>query len=171
MGATRIPSAQVNFDRAIATAEAALGAEPFVAIRAAGRSLRWPDAIALAWSVAVPQATSSEPDPLWLMPTSGNDARHDLPLSAPTAALAAAPANLFAGNTPRTLDAAAASSLTYRERDVLRLLGQRATDHEIAQQLFISRKTASNHVANILAKLGAANRREATAIAARLGLL
>lgn len=61
--------------------------------------------------------------------------------------------------------------LTRRERDVLALLCHRLTDPEIAEALFLSPRTASNHVANILAKLGAPNRREAAALAARHGLL
>jgi predicted ATPase/DNA-binding CsgD family transcriptional regulator len=60
--------------------------------------------------------------------------------------------------------------LTRRERDVLQLLCQRMTDPEIAEALFISTRTASNHVASILSKLGAANRREAAHLAARTGL-
>jgi predicted ATPase/DNA-binding CsgD family transcriptional regulator len=63
------------------------------------------------------------------------------------------------------------SDLTRREREILSLLAQRYTDPEIADQLFISRKTASNHVANILSKLGAANRREARLVAAQRGLV
>ena len=61
--------------------------------------------------------------------------------------------------------------LTFREQEVLALLCQRLTDSEIAARLFISPKTAGHHVSNILAKLGAANRREAAAIAARRGLV
>jgi DNA-binding CsgD family transcriptional regulator len=57
--------------------------------------------------------------------------------------------------------------LTRREREVLALLCQRLTDPEIAARLFVSPRTASFHVANVLGKLGAANRREAAAIAAR----
>jgi DNA-binding CsgD family transcriptional regulator len=57
--------------------------------------------------------------------------------------------------------------LTRREREVLALLCQRLTDPEIAARLFISPRTASSHVANVLGKLGAANRREAAGIAAR----
>jgi DNA-binding CsgD family transcriptional regulator len=53
---------------------------------------------------------------------------------------------------------------------VLALLCQHLTDAEIAERLFISPRTVEHHVSSILAKLGAANRRDAAAIAARLGL-
>jgi non-specific serine/threonine protein kinase len=61
--------------------------------------------------------------------------------------------------------------LTRREREVLALLCQRLTDPEIAARLFISPRTASSHVANLLGKLGAANRREAAGIAVRQRLI
>ncbi len=60
--------------------------------------------------------------------------------------------------------------LTAREVEVLRLVGQGYTNVQIAETLFISRKTASAHVSNILAKLQVARRAQAAAIAARLDL-
>jgi DNA-binding NarL/FixJ family response regulator len=53
---------------------------------------------------------------------------------------------------------------------VLALLGEGRTNRQIADALFISVKTASVHVSNILAKLGVANRGEAGAAARRFGL-
>ena len=55
--------------------------------------------------------------------------------------------------------------LTRREREVLVLLQQRLTDPEIAHLLCIGTRTVESHVARILAKLGAVNRRDAVAIA------
>ncbi|HEX8863701.1 MAG TPA: LuxR C-terminal-related transcriptional regulator [Actinomycetes bacterium] len=60
--------------------------------------------------------------------------------------------------------------LTPREREVLALIADGRTNRQIAETLFISPKTASVHVSNILAKLGVANRGEAAAVAHRLRL-
>jgi DNA-binding NarL/FixJ family response regulator len=60
--------------------------------------------------------------------------------------------------------------LTARESEVLRLLAAGRSNREIATELFIAPKTASVHVSNILAKLGAASRTEAAAIAHAEGL-
>jgi DNA-binding CsgD family transcriptional regulator len=61
--------------------------------------------------------------------------------------------------------------LTAREQDVLRLLALGRSNRQIGEELFITGKTASVHVSNILAKLGAASRTEAVAIAYREGLI
>jgi DNA-binding NarL/FixJ family response regulator len=53
---------------------------------------------------------------------------------------------------------------------VLRLVAAGRSNGQIAEALFISRKTASVHVSNILAKLGVHTRTEAAAEAHRLGL-
>jgi DNA-binding CsgD family transcriptional regulator len=62
------------------------------------------------------------------------------------------------------------SSLTSREAEVLRLVAAGHSNREIGAELFIAPKTVSVHVSNILAKLGAASRTEAAAIAHGNGL-
>jgi DNA-binding CsgD family transcriptional regulator len=61
------------------------------------------------------------------------------------------------------------AALTDREREVLSLLAKGMSNREIGTELFITPKTASVHVSNILGKLGAASRTEAAAIAYREG--
>lgn len=61
--------------------------------------------------------------------------------------------------------------LSAREQEVLRLLAEGATNQAIAETLIITERTAKKHVANILAKLGAANRTQAVARARAYGLL
>ncbi|MFN8559961.1 MAG: LuxR C-terminal-related transcriptional regulator [Dehalococcoidia bacterium] len=73
--------------------------------------------------------------------------------------------------SPRQEPGPAAADLTSREREVLALLCQRYSNPEIADRLYIGARTVEFHVANILGKLGAENRRDAAAIAARIGLL
>ncbi|TQS18979.1 response regulator transcription factor [Microbispora sp. KK1-11] len=61
--------------------------------------------------------------------------------------------------------------LTPRERDVLRLVADGRTDRQIAEELFISVKTAGAHVSNILAKLGVRSRVQAATAAHRHELI
>ncbi|TQS40671.1 helix-turn-helix transcriptional regulator [Cryptosporangium phraense] len=61
--------------------------------------------------------------------------------------------------------------LTDREREVLGLVAEGRSNGQIAGVLYISPKTASVHVSNILAKLGVGSRTEATTMAHRHGLL
>lgn len=63
------------------------------------------------------------------------------------------------------------SPLTQRELEVLKLVGEGATNRDIAQQLFISENTVKNHLRNILQKLHFANRVQAAAYAIRQGLV
>jgi len=62
-------------------------------------------------------------------------------------------------------------ALTARESEILKLVADGRTNGEIGKQLFISTKTVSVHVSNILAKLGASGRTEAAAIGRRTGLV
>jgi DNA-binding CsgD family transcriptional regulator len=65
----------------------------------------------------------------------------------------------------------ASPALTPREREVLRLLAGGKTDREIAEALFVSRRTVNSHVANILGKLGVHSRQDAVAQARQRGPL
>ncbi|MFJ8018222.1 AAA family ATPase [Streptomyces sp. NPDC096339] len=96
--------------------------------------------------------------------------REDLALLAQRARI-----SLTAADTPPAIPAPQTDpveelGLTSRERDVLRLVAAGSTNRKIAEELFISPKTASVHVSNILAKLGVAGRGEAAALAHRLRL-
>ncbi len=57
--------------------------------------------------------------------------------------------------------------LSAREMDVLRLIVAGRTDREIAEELFISKRTVTTHVSNIFNKLGLSTRAEAAAFAVR----
>ncbi|WUJ56457.1 LuxR C-terminal-related transcriptional regulator [Kribbella sp. NBC_00382] len=61
------------------------------------------------------------------------------------------------------------SALTARELEILGFLVAGRSNGEIAKELFISGKTVSVHVSNILRKTGTASRLEAAALAERLG--
>jgi DNA-binding NarL/FixJ family response regulator len=60
--------------------------------------------------------------------------------------------------------------LTARERQVLALLAEGATNRQIGNALFMAEKTASVHVSRILSKLGVRSRTQAAAVAHRLHL-
>jgi DNA-binding NarL/FixJ family response regulator len=73
--------------------------------------------------------------------------------------------------TPREAGSRTDEALTAREREVLALVAEGRSNRDIGKQLFISAKTVSVHVSNILAKLAAGGRTEAVAVARRRGLL
>ena len=61
--------------------------------------------------------------------------------------------------------------LTPRELEVLQLVARGETDRGIAERLYLSRRTVSCHVSNILDKLNVESRRKAVLTAMRIGLL
>ena len=71
-----------------------------------------------------------------------------------------------------TIDATSAHSLglTAREAEVLTLVAAGRTNRQIGDELYVSDKTASVHVSNILRKLGVNSRVDAAAVAQRLGM-
>ena len=75
------------------------------------------------------------------------------------------------GSSPAPATGSDSATLTPREREILALVAEGRSNGEIGKQLFISTKTVSVHVSNILAKLDAASRTEAAAVAHRRGLL
>jgi ATP/maltotriose-dependent transcriptional regulator MalT len=94
------------------------------------------------------------------------DARHEL-----ASAQAAHDRLTSVPRAPAQPPPAAASTLTARELDVLRLISHGFNNQAIAERLFISEHTVHRHVANTLAKLDVPSRSAAVAHAARLGLL
>ncbi|WP_381793856.1 AAA family ATPase [Streptomyces niveus] len=91
--------------------------------------------------------------------------------------LLAGRARISLSTTPRLapapgpeVDAASSLGLTPREQDVLRRVAEGLSNRQIAEELYISPKTASVHVSNILAKLGVSGRTEAAAMTHRLHL-
>jgi ATP/maltotriose-dependent transcriptional regulator MalT len=95
--------------------------------------------------------------------------RAGVPLSARGGDAAEQQTDAMAGHEPQ--DPAESFGLTPRERAVLELVAAGRSNRQIAAALYISPKTASVHVSNILAKLGAAGRGEAAAMAHRLRLV
>ena len=105
---------------------------------------------------------------LAVIPTSAGDALVAAALRLAAAGYRIAPAaSLPAGKAPGM----AAVVLTHREKQVVALLAEGASNKLIARRLGISVHTAKFHVAAILQKLGAVNRTDAIAIAMREGLV
>lgn len=71
----------------------------------------------------------------------------------------------------RALVAADPQSLTEREREMLMLLVNGASNKDIAQRLFVSENTVKYHLKNIYSKLGVASRGRAVATAIQVGIV
>jgi DNA-binding NarL/FixJ family response regulator len=83
-------------------------------------------------------------------------------------------ATSYAAPSPRRASASLVSGkrvLTPRELEVLRLVARGESDRRIAERLYLSRRTVSCHVSNILDKLDVESRRKAVLTAIRIGLL
>ena len=100
-------------------------------------------------------------------------ARISLDVAAPdkTAATAQLPAGKPGSQAGSEARVVSAHGLSAREIEVLRLVAAGRSNGEIADRLFIARKTAGVHVTHILDKLGVSNRVEAAMAAARMGLV
>ena len=127
-------------------------------------------------------ALSDDPARFWTSAFRALGLRASLPLQATAEELAAAVRAVHAGLVvlhPAALEpsrasdqpGAAGAPLTAREREILELMADGASNRIIAARLAISRHTVKFHVASILAKLGATSRTEAVALALRGGLL
>jgi two-component system, NarL family, response regulator DevR len=58
-------------------------------------------------------------------------------------------------------------ALTEREKEILRLIAEGATNRQIGERLYLAEKTVRNYVSGLLSKLGVQRRSEAAAYAAR----
>jgi HD-GYP domain-containing protein (c-di-GMP phosphodiesterase class II) len=76
-----------------------------------------------------------------------------------------------AGGTPQRTADVRPAGLSDREAEVLRLVAQGLSNREIAEQLYISRRTAEHHVQHIYAKIGVSSRASAALFAMEQGLL
>ncbi|HEV3288605.1 MAG TPA: LuxR C-terminal-related transcriptional regulator, partial [Streptosporangiaceae bacterium] len=95
-----------------------------------------------------------------------HQARHGIP-----AGRAAPPAGALVSEPDAALSGEAASVLTARELDVLKLVAQGSSNADIAQRLFLSEHTVHRHLANILRKLDLSSRAAAAAWGVRTGLV
>jgi DNA-binding NarL/FixJ family response regulator len=127
-------------------------------------------------------ALADDPAKLWTSASRALGLRAALPLGATAEELAGAVRAVHAGllvvhpealapSRSRDTGLVSGVSLTSREREIVELMADGANNRAIAARLAISRHTVKFHVASILAKLGAASRTEAVALALRRGLL
>jgi len=169
----RVNQAELGYWLAKAGQPAEMASDHPYALQAAGR---WREA-AVAWEAAgfpyehaAALAESPEPDDL-LTALRILDELGATPLATLVRRRLRAIGTTRIPRGPRGETRVNPAGLTARQIDVLRLLGKGYTNAQIASQLVVSVRTVDSHVAAVLAKLGAATRREAAARAAELGAL
>jgi non-specific serine/threonine protein kinase len=167
-GVTQFPWLRADYDRATTATIAVLGAARFAELREAGRRLRRDQAVDLARMAMAALTASGEKDGCRASSNVGLPPAQEQQALKLAGERQAEPLVTIVGHLPAP---SAPIGLTFREQEVLALLCQRLTDPEIAARLFLSPRTVNHHVANVLGKLGVANRREAAALAARRGLV
>jgi non-specific serine/threonine protein kinase len=89
----------------------------------------------------------------------------------PEAVFTAARGTTVKEGSPASTRAAGESGLSARQREVLALMVAGRSDQQIAEMLFISRRTASHHVSAIMTKLNVRSRGEAAVYGIRAGLI
>jgi len=122
---------------------------------------------------------SGQDDPVYARRALQAGAAGFIPKSLAVTAAVAAIRRVLAGeailpdvcNQAATKCTSAAPSLTLRELEVLRLLGEGYTNQQIADALNFTERTAKAHIAAIFATLKADNRTQAVVIAQRMGYL
>jgi DNA-binding CsgD family transcriptional regulator len=149
------------------------GAEEPYALQIRGEPLqaarRWRE-LGCPYEEASALAESEDPDAL----SQALRILDELGAAVPAARLRARMRAMGVSSVPRGPQAATRGNpagLTARQVDVLRLLVQGLTNAEIGEELVLSTRTVDHHVAAILAKLEARNRRDAARRGAALGLL
>jgi DNA-binding CsgD family transcriptional regulator/tetratricopeptide (TPR) repeat protein len=150
LGIPHLTIAGLSYEEAVALAREALGESQFTGAWAAGRAMPRPEAVAAALAVA----SSSAP------PTA--DQIRETPAVRSTGGLPTTPG--LPADTPL-------SPLSPRELEVLSLVCAGRSTREIAEDLFVSHRTVTTHIANIFTKIGVDSRAAAVAYAHRHGLL
>jgi len=121
-----------------------------VQLAARGQMLLQPDIVSKAFSPFVP---SSAPRP----PVSSPPSPHQ--------------ASSISSSTPFIDTTAYTEQLTEREREILALVTQGASNRQIAENLYLTEGTVKNHMSSILSKLGVRDRTQAALKAKEMGLV
>jgi len=121
------------------------------------------------WRLAASQLATGDRTEIPELLSAAADAARRMGLAPLTARIAGVQRRAGLGLVPSEGDTGVV--LTGREQEVLRLVSDGRSNAEIGRELFISAKTVSVHVSNVIAKLGASSRGDAAARARRAGLI